>query len=127
MLTGLLVGIATAHADALDGTITFIDAKNDLIQVVPLSPHAGGKNISVSVSEFIKAHGPGALDDLDVGKHVFLTVQKDSVGRWAMTAIQRPEVIVPEAQEDGTFLKTTGKPKESSHFSGVFRKLKFER
>ena len=94
ILMGLLTGAAAAHAEDLEGLIISIDAKKNQMDIVPAGV---SENISVSVSEFIKAHGPTALDDLDIGRHISMTIQKDSGGRWAMTAIQRPEVIIPAA------------------------------
>ena len=123
LLMGLFTGSTAAFAEALEGVITFIDAEKDQIQIVPTSSGVSGKNISVSVSEFIKANGLADLNDLDVGKTISMTIRKDPGGRWVMTSLKKPEVLIPDAEEKGTFLKTKGRPKKTNPLRSVFKKL----
>ena len=125
-LIGLWMGSVPAYAETLEGTIISIDTKKNQMQIAPSGSGEAGENISVSVSEFIKANGLPQLNRLDVGKKVSMNVRKDSTGQWALTLLKKQAVLVPDVQEGGTFLKTKGAPKETFYPHGMPRKLKPE-
>ena len=126
LLTGILAGFAAdAYAETLEGLIVSMDSNHKVLFVSPSGSSDPGANISVSVSEYIEANGFADLNDLDVGQHISMTVQQDPQGQWVLTALKKPDVLVPPPSDDSQFLKTTGKPKQGGFPRNLLNKLKF--
>ena len=126
LLAGILAGFAAdAYAETLEGLIVSMDSKHKVLLVAPSGSSDPGAGVSVSVSEFIETNGFAPLDDLDVGQYISMTVQQGPKGQWVLTALKKPDVLVPPPPDDNQFLKTTGKPKQGGFPRNLLNKLKF--
>ena len=126
LLAVVLAGFtAHAYAETLEGLIVSMDSKHKVLLVAPSGSSGPQATISVSVSEYIETNGFADLNDLDVGQHISMTVQQGPEGHWVLTALKKPDVLVPPPPDDSQFLKTTGKPKQGGFPRNLLNKLKF--
>ena len=120
---GALSGAACqAFAEPLEGMILSIDSKDQVLLVAPSGAGDSNPQVSVSVSEFIKNNGSAALNGLDVGKTVSMTVGHAPDGNWQLVSIAKPDLTVPTTAEGDNYLEKKG-PAEPSEIVRHLKRL----
>lgn len=107
---GILYSSPCTAAEIIKGIVTAMDAGNNQIQVAVKDPKTGiSRNLVISVYEYTKAKGEGALNTLDVGNKVIVDIDKGAKGDWKMISIKRWSVPLTPSSSKLTstrYLKT---------------------
>ena len=124
LITGMLAGLTgSVYAEPIEGVILSIDSKKNQLSILPSGSTHPRAGVSVSVLDFVRKNGLAQLNDLDVGKTVSMNIEKDPSGKWEMTSLKEPELLVPAPEQDSLFLKTEGEPEQTPHPRDFIKKF----